>query len=402
MDEVQPTYPQPEPPYAEVVRERNSAPIFLWIGLGVLGFIFLIGFALIVPLLLAAREAARRAQCQNNMKQIGLSFQNMDSCKKRFPPACRVTTGSDRGETSFTDPGCGWSWAVYILPFMEGKSLYDALDLRNETPFTGYGTPGASSYMALAVPVRQYACPSFSGSRFVDPDTKAECINNYKVSGATHAASLARATMIDPKPEPGYPAIHPDGACYPGSRHGSDGFSKDGTAHTILVVETTEPYFARWTVGQEAVLVGLPDAVKFTAASRRGPFYAAPVGYSQGRFWDRSTIPPENDLTYLDWDYDTSPYDDQGVLSAPGGLVAEIPPAIPKSLRNPPKSVTFGPSSHHARVTNHGLADGSVLSISDDIDAAAYMFLITRNGGDPKPLRDPDVHRHLGMNPRPK
>ena len=45
--------------------------------------------------------------------------------------------------------------------------------------------------------------------------------------------------------------------------------------------------------------------------------------------------------------------------------------------------IKYGPSSNHTGVVNHGMADGSVQSISEDIDAAAYMFLITRNGADP-------------------
>ena len=339
--------------------------------------------ALLLPAIQAAREAERRAQCLNNTKQIGLAFQNMDSTRKRFPQGCSVMKGTNGEVISFTEPGCGWSWTVDLLPYMENRPLYQTLDRKNATPLTGYGDMGDSSFRALGTPVKEFSCPSFGGEMWVDPVSGAEYITNYKVSGATHAASLAQATMISPKPEPGYPGIHPDGACYPGSMFGTDGFARDGTAHTALVVETTEPYYARWTVGRETILVGLPDCVQFTAAVDNGLPYAAPVGYSKNCFWDRSTIPPDNNMTYLLWDYGARPYDERGVLSAPGGLVAEIPPAIPNSVRNPPKAVTFGPSSHHSGVINHGFADGSVQSLSEEIDAAAYMFLITRNGGDP-------------------
>ncbi len=46
----------------------------------------------------------------------------------------------------------------------------------------------------------------------------------------------------------------------------------------------------------------------------------------------------------------------------------------------------YGPSSNHAAVVNHLMADGSVHSLSKQIDVAAYMFLITRNGSDPSPV----------------
>ena len=48
-------------------------------------------------------------------------------------------------------------------------------------------------------------------------------------------------------------------------------------------------------------------------------------------------------------------------------------------------AIRHGPSSHHPGIINHGFADGSVHPISNAIDAALYMFIITRNGGDPVP-----------------
>lgn len=52
--------------------------------------------------------------------------------------------------------------------------------------------------------------------------------------------------------------------------------------------------------------------------------------------------------------------------------------------------IKYGPSSHHDGVVNHGFADGSVHSISKQIDAALYFFIITRNNADPIPFLCPD------------
>ena len=76
------------------------------------------------------------------------------------------------------------------------------------------------------------------------------------------------------------------------------------------------------------------------------------------------------------------------MLSRAFSRVLSIPPAFPPRLRTPPKTIEIGPDSHHSGVINHALADGSVRSISKEIDAAAYMFLITRNAGDPAPPLD--------------
>jgi len=343
--------------------------------LSVLGFLAVLLF----PSMECSREAARRARCLNNLKQIGVQFQNIDTAQKRFPPACFVTENPAGGVANLNVPG--WSWCVGIFPPVERKPLYEVIDLKADMPLSG----SPSTVAALATPIEEYSCPSFSGERWVDPKTKAESITNYKVLGATHTASLAQATAIANPPAPGYEGDHPDGVSYPGSKHGSADCI-DGTSQTVIICETTEQYYARWTIGVETILVGLPDdAAVFAEASSDIP-YAHPVGYTKDNFWEKSTV--TDNRTYLLWDYEDKIYDDRGVLSAPGGLVAPILPDFPARMTRPPKTIQIGPSSNHSGVINHLFADGSVQSISDDIDAAAYMFLITRDGGDPTPPLD--------------
>jgi hypothetical protein len=195
----------------------------------------------------------------------------------------------------------------------------------------------------------------------------AEAITNYKAMGATHLESLNVASPNPTMPRYGDAENHPDGGCYPGSRHGTDGFARDGTAHSIIVVETVEQNVARWAVGNETCLVGLPPVVTFADPTDEMPHYH-PTGFTKDAFWARSTIADDVNRTYLNWDYDKHPYDDGGVSTPSADATGPI---------------KYGPSSHHSGITNHAFADGSVHSISNDIDAAAYMFLITRDGGDP-------------------
>ena len=102
--------------------------------------------ALLLPAVQQAREAARRSACKNNLKQIGLGLQNMDSALRRFPPSCGVTK-NETGQITAMD---GWSWCVAILPYMEQKPLWDTLDVRGGTPLIEPDTGGTRHADALA------------------------------------------------------------------------------------------------------------------------------------------------------------------------------------------------------------------------------------------------------------
>src|SRR4029078_12831233 len=75
--------------------------------------------ALLLPAIQAAREAARRSQCKNNLKQIGLALHNFESAHRSFPPGyvSQATTTNGPGQ------GPGWGWGAYILPFLEESTL---------------------------------------------------------------------------------------------------------------------------------------------------------------------------------------------------------------------------------------------------------------------------------------
>jgi len=78
--------------------------------------------ALLLPAIQAAREAARRAQCANNLKQLGLAIQNYHSARNKFPAA---TQGRD-GNGSLSNPRI--SYLGQLLPYLEQQPLYDLID----------------------------------------------------------------------------------------------------------------------------------------------------------------------------------------------------------------------------------------------------------------------------------
>ena len=71
--------------------------------------------ALLLPAVQAAREAARRTECNNNLKQLGLGLQNYHDTFRHFPP------GANRADDD------GWGWGAYVLPYIEQSGLYNRI-----------------------------------------------------------------------------------------------------------------------------------------------------------------------------------------------------------------------------------------------------------------------------------
>ena len=100
--------------------------------------------ALLVPAVQKVREAAARAQCQNNLKQIGLALQNHLARSKRFPPGWDLTVSPLSG---------GFPWGLYLLPFIEQDALYKGVDFSQ--PLTTAG-----NVAVISTPLTVFQCPS--------------------------------------------------------------------------------------------------------------------------------------------------------------------------------------------------------------------------------------------------
>jgi prepilin-type N-terminal cleavage/methylation domain-containing protein len=112
--------------------------------------------ALLLPAVQAAREAARRSQCSNNLKQMGLALHNYHDSFQSFPFGSRSGTREPQNKS-------GTNWRASILGFLEQRTVFDQLNF--ETGFfgagatkTGYFSGGNEVLRNLLVPV--YKCPS--------------------------------------------------------------------------------------------------------------------------------------------------------------------------------------------------------------------------------------------------
>src|SRR5688500_12492896 len=107
--------------------------------------------SLLLPAVQYAREAARRAQCANNLKQMGLAIHNYADIHDVLPPGY-VSLWNDRlGE----DTGPGWGWACFLLPLLERDDVYNAVDFDRIIEWVENET-------VRVRPVQVYRCPSDS------------------------------------------------------------------------------------------------------------------------------------------------------------------------------------------------------------------------------------------------
>ncbi|NQT13992.1 MAG: DUF1559 domain-containing protein [Planctomycetes bacterium] len=129
-------------------RIRGFTLVELLVVIAIIGILI----ALLLPAVQAAREAARRSQCSNNLKQIGLALHNYHDTYKVFPPEYINYGATGPGGWRNTEPR--WAWGTFILPFLEQRPLYDQLD-----PSANHTVP-PTPVAALETVVDGYLCPS--------------------------------------------------------------------------------------------------------------------------------------------------------------------------------------------------------------------------------------------------
>jgi hypothetical protein len=271
--------------------------------------------ALLLPAVQAAREAARRAQCKNNLKQIGLALHNFESARRAFPPGFTSTAAQTNGPGS----GPGWSWAAYVLPYLEESTL--PVDFERDIT-----DPVHDRVRMTSFPV--FRCPS-------DPDAPASFV--VRDSSGNPLTELAFANYV-------------------------------GVGGTLEVTEFpdtgTGVLFRNHQVRIKDITDGTSHTIMVSGrASRQSP-QTTWVGAVTG-----SVVPPINP----DFDNEGPPV---LVLTNTGKI-------DDKRVPNNYFDHVEDSNSDHPQGVHLMLCDGSIQAISNDIDPTVWVALGTHAGDEP-------------------
>tara|TARA_R110002111_G_scaffold168038_2_gene234004 strand:+ start:128288 stop:129190 length:903 start_codon:yes stop_codon:yes gene_type:complete len=130
---------------------KNTRRGFTLIELLVVIAIIAILIALLLPAVQQAREAARRSQCKNNLKQIGLALHNYHGTHNLFPSGW---IGVEPGVGANAQFGSGWGWGTMVLPYLDQTPLYNLINF--DLDINNTSQPSGIIDLALTV----YRCPS--------------------------------------------------------------------------------------------------------------------------------------------------------------------------------------------------------------------------------------------------
>src|SRR5690242_2608624 len=148
-------------------RQQQRRTAFTLVELLVVIAIIGVLVALLLPAVQAAREAARRVSCVNNMKQLGLALHNYESSSACFPWGVWRNTPYDGCSTS---PRFGMM--VYLLPYAENSSLYNSINFSGASAASPVSTANSiRNYTGMATKIASYVCPSDQVQTPLDPST---------------------------------------------------------------------------------------------------------------------------------------------------------------------------------------------------------------------------------------
>ncbi|MCA9161543.1 MAG: DUF1559 domain-containing protein [Planctomycetales bacterium] len=297
---------------------RRHRPAFTLVELLVVIAIIGVLVAMLLPAVQAAREAARRSSCTNNLKQLALAIANYESAFKIFPPGrtgCDgINTGPCNGDNAYQRVGT--SGFVLLLQMIEGNSLYDQFDF-SDGPYAQTGTWAPKNKVGIETRPEFMVCPS---------DTSQDFVVTSGLNAATGSYAFVHGTM--------------------GPSHGISAAMK---------VDNTGVFVYRYAYRPSDVIDGLSNTMFIGEVIDAHTNLSTNIWTQAGRHESclRTTENPIN----------TPP--GTGITTSPYGI-----------------ALNGAFASRHPGGANFAFGDGHVTFIAENIDLATYRGLSTRAKGE--------------------
>lgn len=300
---------------------------------------------LLLPAVQSAREAARRMQCSNNLKQRGLSFHNFESARKQFPLGATGNSAASLVPRTWRQ-----TWVMYLWPHMEQSNLSNASDYQLQfhvPPNTIFFTLNGS--MGKRVPA--YLCPSDNGT--VDQSNAA---SQYQRTRGNYVVNWGNATYPRNNAADHNAFVAPVGLAPFSLSHKADqrtrpgrttfGTITDGTSNTLLLAE---------------YLIAKSDLDN----DWRGDIH--------------------NDDGIFRFHTLTTPNTSSPDLFANGWFQTTGDPRMPASVGNQQRNAA---RSRHTGGVNIARCDGSVSFASNSVSLVVWQAMGSMNGGEVEVLND--------------
>lgn len=307
--------------------------------------------ALLLPAIQAAREAARRSQCKNNLRQLALAVHNYESSKKRLPPSVEI-------DLEAVDPGANnvaWGVHGHILPYLEEQALAGVIDINK-----AWDTQMAIDSLKIAV----YSCPSDEKA----PEVRDTGAGKPRLYATTYGFNQGTWFVYNPATQKGG-----NGAFFPNS------FLRlaqieDGTSKTLLAAEVKA--WTHYTRNGGPSGTQIPEnAAQASSQVAAGAEYkdTGHTEWPDGRVHHTgftATLPP-NTMVRYERDGQVLDADFNSWQEGKGGLANTTPSYAIITSR-----------SYHPGGVQVAMLDGSGQSIGDDIDILVWRAKSTRAGGE--------------------
>ena len=204
--------------------------------------------ALLLPAVQQAREAARRTQCRNNLKQIGLAMHNYVDVHLTLPSGWVAVDSAT--SLPFVEGDNSWGWATMILPMLEQGPLYEGLDFR-------LSMLDAVHDDARVQPLNAFRCPTDTGPADWEIENETTGTPITRLATSNYVACIGTVEMEDCEGQPPGFVCKGDGAFYHNSRVKFRDMT-DGTSNVILAGERSSKLdLSTWTgvvpEGEEAI-----------------------------------------------------------------------------------------------------------------------------------------------------